>query len=316
MNPWETYYSAGQPLFRLGRLPVYVTTLMVALQVLALVVISVIGNRSPLIYELIYSASAIEAGKLWTLVTYAFVDILSFWTALGLVFFYLFGMRVEMHLGTRRYLLLLTILILGPTIFLTLSGLVVGDLFASSARPSLFAGISGYFSSVNVRLAVLISFVWLYSDAIFWPGVKAKWFGVFFVALQTLQFLGARDWDYFWMCWLSLLLAYVTLRRMGMGMKFPGIETTVLSLLPKRRPKGYRSSRRKLKVVKGGKGSKRHRYESKLAPKLDTPESRGAAASVDHLLEKISKEGISSLTEAERDQLENASDQLSDKDQF
>jgi hypothetical protein len=42
--------------------------------------------------------------------------------------------------------------------------------------------------------------------------------------------------------------------------------------------------------------------------------SSAPVASIDHLLEKISKEGISSLTDKERKQLESASSELSDDD--
>jgi len=40
--------------------------------------------------------------------------------------------------------------------------------------------------------------------------------------------------------------------------------------------------------------------------------SSAPVASIDHLLEKISKEGISSLSDKERKQLENASSELLD----
>ena len=216
----------------------------------------------------------------------------------------MFGLRVEMRLGTKRYLRLLGILILGPAAFLAVLGF-----FADPFRDgSLYAG------SMNLRLCVLVAFVWLHSEALFWPGIQAKWLGIIFVALSTLQYLGSRQWTYFWMCWFSLLLAYIVLRRMGMEMKFAPIEEPLLNLIPNRKPKGYRSSKRKLKVVKGSKGGRRVQYESKLAPKIESAGSAGPVASVDHLLEKISKEGISSLSEKERKQLESASDQLSDKD--
>lgn len=313
MNPWDTYYTSNQPLFHVGRVPFYVTTLVIALQVLAMVALALIGYGSPLIGDFIFSSANVEAGKLWTLVTYAFVQGIDFWAVLSLVFFYLFGIRVEMHLGTRRYMTLIGVLLIGPTLFLTLYGLIFGDLFASAAQPGLLGrSVNGYATSDNLRLSVLIAFVWLHSDALFWPGIKAKWLGIIFVSLQTLQFLALRMWVDFYMCWLSLLLAYVVLRRMGMGMRFPAVEEPLLSLLASRKSKGYRSSRRKLKVVKPPRGSKKNRYESKLRPKVE--ENRSTTASVDHLLEKIAREGLSSLTPEERKELENASNQLTDKD--
>jgi membrane associated rhomboid family serine protease len=315
MNPWESYYTSEDPLFRVGNVPVYITTILVALQVLAMVVFAVIGYDSPLIFHLSFTADALVTGRLWTLITYAFVDTINFFSALSLVFFYLFGLRVEMRLGTNRYLKLLAILILGPTLFLSVVGLITG-LFHGviDVYTAPFQGGNIYSGSMNVRLCVLIAVSWFNSEALFWPGIKAKWMGIFFVALSALQYLGGRQWMYFWMCWFSLLLAYITLRRMGMAMKFAPVEESLLNLIPKRRPKGYRSSKRKLKVVKEAKGGRKVQYDSKLAPKVEAATSTGPAASVDHLLEKISKEGISSLTDKERKLLESASNQLSSDD--
>lgn len=297
MNPWDSaYYGANQPLFRVGQVPVYVTTLFVAAQASAMILFALLGYGSTLENALTFSFPAILAGKLWTLVTYAFVDQLNFFSALGLVFFFLFGRRVEEQLGTRRFLILLAVLVIGPTLLLTVLGFV-----GVSHRDNAFYG--GH----HIHLTILIAFVWFHSHAIFWPGIPAKWFGVFFVALATLQFLGMRLWVFFWMCLFTLLLGYITLRRMGMGMKFAAIEEPLLSLLPTGKSKGYRSSKRKLRVVKK---PKKHTYESKLTPKVE-PKTTSPGASVDHLLEKISREGIGSLTDAERKQLEQASDQIS-----
>ena len=285
----------------------YVTTIVVALNAIVMVFFAILGPSSSAIASaLIFSKGAIlQDWKLWTLVTYAFVDSINFFSALGLVFFYLFGLRVEQRLGTHRYLKLLGLLILGPTVLLTMIGL-----FMSGTSGDALA----YVSFNNVQLGVLITFIWLNSDALFWPGVKAKWFGAFIVALATLQYLNVRLWVAFWMAWFSLLLAYIFLRRNGMEMKFAGVEESILNLIPSRKSKGYRSSKRKLKVVKQSGGGRKVAYESKLAPKVSTTASSAPVASIDHLLDKISKQGISSLSETEREQLKNASDRLSGND--
>ncbi len=305
MNPWETHYSSNQPLFRVGNVNVDVTTLFVAIEAIVMIALAVLGGASSLVASLVYSKlGVLEHGQLWTLFTYVFVNPITFWNALGLVFFYMFGRKVELQIGSRKFLKLLLCLILIPTITLTIFGLLFSNIY--SFLP--------YASSANLHLAVLIAFVWLNSEAIFWPGVAAKWFGVFFVAVHVLQLLSARLWPFFWMAWVSLLIAYVILRRDGMPMKFASVEPSLLNLIPKRRAKGYRSSKRKLKVVKERKGGRKVAYESKLAPKVDAMSSSAPVASIDHLLEKISKEGISSLSDKERKQLESASSELSDDD--
>ena len=63
------------------------------------------------------------------LVTYAFVNPITFWNALGLVFFYIFGRRVEMQIGSRAFLKLLLLLILVPTVLLTVIGLLFSSFF-------------------------------------------------------------------------------------------------------------------------------------------------------------------------------------------
>ena len=94
---------------------------------------------------------------------------------------------------------------------------------------------------------------------------------------------------------------------------FSQVEETFLKLIPKRRPKGYRSSKRKLKVVRQNRSGRKVAYESKLKPQVDISD-KPAVSSIDHLLEKISKDGIGSLTDKERKQLESASDELSGDD--
>ena len=303
MNPWETYHASNQPLFRVGNVNVDVTTLFVAIEALGMIAYAIVGVASPLFISLTFDKIGIlDHGRLWTLLTYAFVNPITPWNAIGLVFFFLFGRRAERQMGSRAFLKFLLWLILIPTITLSVVGFVFSDI--SSALP--------YSSSANLHLGVFIAFVWLNSDSIFWPGVPAKWFGVFFVAVHVLQLLSHRLLTFFWMAWLSLLVAYIFLRRDGMPMKFAPAEQALLNLIPKRRPKGYRSSKRKLKVVKERKSGRKVAYESKLAPKVDSMTSSAPVASIDHLLEKISKEGISSLSDKERKQLESASSELSD----
>ena len=85
------------------------------------------------------------------------------------------------------------------------------------------------------------------------------------------------------------------------------------NLLPSKRRKGYRSSRKALSVVKKGAKPKR-RYDPKLKPTARPPSSSAPAKSIDHLLEKIARDGMASLTDEERAQLAAASNDLANKD--
>ena len=92
---WQSPYNPGQrPLFHLGAIPVYATTLIILIHVALLIVTA--------------------AGGLGT------------GTYIGLVFFYLFGIQVEQYLGTRDFLKLYGTLVLLPPVLFCLLYLILG----------------------------------------------------------------------------------------------------------------------------------------------------------------------------------------------
>ncbi len=301
-------YSSNRPLFHMGQLPVYVTTLLVMIHAVMLVVMAVAGPRSALRLNLSFiSEMAISQGKLWQFVTYAFTNYPNVWAVLGLIMFLIFGRKVESMLGVRRFVKLYSVLVLLPPIVLSIFSLLTNT-------PAIL-GFRG--ASYLIHFCIFIGFIFIEPRALMLFGFLAKWVGVFFVFLISIGLITDRFWMELWMLWLNLAVTYMMLRRWGLPMRFPSIEQPLLNLLPKGKSGGYQHSKRKLKVVRSPKKRRRHRYQSKLAQLSQTPQvpaSKGAAASIDHLLEKISKDGIGSLTDEERRQLEQASNQLSDQD--
>lgn len=304
---WQSPYNPGhRPLFYLGALPVYATTLIILVHVVLLIVTAIFGLDSGIYAPLSFTApEVVQQGKLWKLVTYAFYNPaeLIVMVAIGLVFFYIFGFQVEQYLGTRDFLKLYGVLVVVPPVLFCVLYLLLGG-----------GQVFYLATSSTIDTCIFLSFAFIYPNQRMLFGFVVKWFAAFIIAVYTLQLIASRDGLDLFVLWLRVILTYITLRWMGLTMRFPAIEQPILDLFSKRKSKGYRSSKRKLKVVKGSKKGRKVAYESKLAPKLDALASSAPVASIDHLLEKISKEGISSLTEAERKQLESASDQLSGDD--
>ncbi|MDB4589647.1 rhomboid family intramembrane serine protease [Verrucomicrobiales bacterium] len=302
---WQSSYNPGQrPLFYLGALPIYATTLIILIHVVLLIVTAIFGLGTSTYAPFSFTApEVVEQGKLWKLVTYAFYNPreLIVFVAIGLVFFYLFGIQVEQYLGTRDFLKLYGTLVLLPPVLFCLLYLVLG-------RQNIFY----LATSSTIDTCIFLAFAFLYPNRRMLFGFVVKWFAAFIVAVYTLQLIAIREWLDLFLLWLRITITYVALRKMGLTARFPNFEASLSRLIPKRKPKGYRSSKRSLKVVKKSKGGRKVAYESKLAPKVDPMASSAPVASIDHLLEKISKEGISSLSDKERKQLENASSELLD----
>lgn len=85
--------------------------------------------------------------------------------------------------------------------------------------------------------------------------------------------------------------------------------------MPVSKSAGYRHSKKKLALVREPSAKARARYEPKLTPRAEIPPSHPSVESIDHLLDKIAKDGLGSLTAQERHELENASARLLAKDQ-
>ena len=305
---WErSSFNPGQrPLFYIGMMPVYITTMIILVHIALLIVAAIGGSGGSTWSPFTFQANeVVEQGKLWKLVTYAFYSPaeLIFSVAIGLVFFYLFGIHVEKYLGSKDYLKLYGVLLIVPPVVFSILYLLLG-------RQHLFP----LYSSRTIYLSIFLAFAFIFPNAQMLFGFLAKWMAAFVVAVYTLQLIAFRDGLDLFVMWFRIILTYVTLRRLGLSARFPAFEDGLLNLLPKRKSKGYWSSKRKLKVVKGGK-KKKSIYKSKLAPMVSMPRTKAPVASVDHLLEKISKTGIGSLTEAERKELESASSELSDNDE-
>lgn len=144
-------------------------------------------------------------------------------------------------------------------------------------------GSSVLAGSDTISFAVFLAFCGLHPGAqFFFAGLTARWVGWTLLAIYSLVAFAGRDWPGLLKLWLSSLFAVAWVRRGKF--QWPAIS------LPKSRKKN----------PKGG-GARR----SAPAPALEK---------VDAILDKISKEGLHSLTTAEKKQLEDARARLLQKD--
>jgi membrane associated rhomboid family serine protease len=155
-------------------------------------------------------------------------------------------------------------------------------LLLSALQPWL--GSAGLAGSSTLSFAVFLAFCALHPGAQFFFGMPARWVGWVLLGVYSLTGFAGRDWPGLVQLWSSSLLAVGWIRK-------GGVEWPKISF-----------SRGKKKAGKG-KG---------VAAKK--PTTLFSASKVDAILEKISKEGMESLTPGEKKLLEDARAKLLQKD--
>ena len=266
------------PITWVGRIPVYATTIIVALYVVSMVGVAIAlasGAEAGLGKLTFNTESVLRGGELWRCLTYAFVNPPDPWFIISLVMLYIFGRDVEQHLGRKGFIrLYLGFLLLGPSLLLAAS-LV--------SRQSLSITQSW------ANFAVFLSFAALYPGAQLLFQITAKIFALVLLGISVLQLLAGRQWVEMMVLLATAFLAYYAIRH-GSALN--------LDFVSRFRPVSSRSKIPRLRVVKS-----------------PDDEPVDPHRIIDPLLEKISQNGLSSLTRREREQLEQARAVLLAKDQ-
>ena len=262
-----------RPVAWMGRYPLDVTTMLVAVHVAFAVVTCLFiafGAGGALEYLTFDSARVLYLGQVWRLATYAFVHAPSalLWFAVEMYMLFVFGREVERFLGRRAYIILYALLLLAPTLVLTAWGL--GERSALAGSPALHFGIFVAFATIYPRVELLLR-------------ITAKWFALILAAIYTLQLVAYHAWSDLAVVWTSIGAAFLFVELRGAGPELVWLK----------RVKDLTRPKPKLRIVQ----------KSMTRP---PPERDDVYASIDPILDKISKSGIGSLTANERRQLDRA----------
>jgi membrane associated rhomboid family serine protease len=267
-----------RPVAWMGRYPVDVTTILVGLHVVcavvACVLIAIPGLHGTLNY-FIFDSTRIWGGmQLWRLCTYAFVHSPStlLWFAIEMYLLFVFGREVERFIGRRAYVALYLLLLITPAALLTIWGLWQPS--ALSGSPALHFGVFVAFATIYPRVELFLR-------------IMAKWVVLILAAVYTLQLLAYHAWSELVVVWTSIVAAFLFIELRGAGpelawwngLKARFAREPKFHVVPKARPR--RSA-----------------------------EADDVYASIDPILDKISKFGIGSLTARERRQLNRERERL------
>jgi len=266
-----------RPVAWMGRYPVDVTTMLVGLHVAVAILMAILWlpfGGSIVAWLRFDSAAVWSGGQVWRLFTYAFVHAPSalLWFAIEMYMLFVFGREVERFVGRRSYIALYLILLITPAALLTIWGLWQRSVLAGS--PALHFGI-------------FVAFATIYPRAELFLRIMAKWVALILAAVYTLQLLAYHAWSDLVVVWTSIGAAFLFIEWSGAGPELAWWDALKTRFAPKP----------KFRVV------------PKTGPTRPA-DSDDVYASIDPILDKISKFGIGSLTASERRQLNRERERL------
>jgi membrane associated rhomboid family serine protease len=277
-------FNEDRPVSYFRGYPIYCATILTvayAIGVLVTFFAKAFGGWEAIVSLLAFdSTHSIVGGQIWQIFTYSFVDVPNFFTIIGLLFLYVSAVEIEKYIGKARFLTLYGVIVLIPVVSLTALGMILNS-------PILF------FGQTQIMIGLFIAFCTLY-PGVQWGGfLTAKWVAIASLVLSSAIDLSSSSWVPLGELWLISGFSFGYIRFLQRGGALPS-----LRMLLRRRPK--------LRVVQTPKSRSR-------------PSAGDAAGSesveIDHLLDKISRHGLSSLTSQERAALERARAKLLEKDQ-
>jgi membrane associated rhomboid family serine protease len=258
---------------------VSLSILLIVIHTLAMIFFSVAratGHGEFLDYFIFSSRDIWQQHQFWRLGTYAFVALPSVGFVIQMLMLYWFGPEVERFVGRSLFLRLYGALLLLPSLFLSLAGLY---------HPMEYAGPD------NLLFGFFIAFAAIYPNVeILFLRLTVKWLAVILLGIYSLIDLSERQVSSLALLWLCTGIGYGVMRFAGVGKGFSWWE-------------------------KWQMGRKESRRKKRLSAKPRTKARKDDPTSIDAILDKISKKGISSLTPAEKTALENARSALLKRDQ-
>lgn len=287
---WSSYSGAYSPITYFRGVPIELTTILVAAHVLAMLAVAAVLGFAPAFlpklqsWTCFFTANYLSSGHYWTLLTYPFYHNILDSAITGIVFavemliFFSLGREVERYIGRRAYATLYVLLVAS----LPLSMLALKSL--AGIPVSLLAG------SGMILFGVAVAFATIYPMAQVFGVISAKWATWIFLLIFSVYFLAHHEWAGLTQFLVVALVAYSFIRNAGVGAGH-GLMDWLDNARMEREERRLRAHAEEVQ--------RRVKHEE---------------ASVDSVLEKISRSGIASLDAEEHEVLQRARRKLMQQD--
>jgi hypothetical protein len=272
-----------QPFGYIGRIPLYFSTCLVLLYCTSLVALVFCHFFHGPSVELLLCYDGLSVTKqyqFWRLLTYPVVNVPpSIWFPLEMYLLYSFGREVERFIGRTAFMMLyVSLVVLAPCL----------STAAVALHPDL---IIVFGRSFTPNFAVFVAFAAIYPNVEIFFTFKAKWVAAILIGIYSLEFIYYNQVVDLLLFWATCAAAFAFIKYLRGQIQF-----SLRDYFRQRR------SRQVLKPLPRPKAAQRM-----LPPKSERDD---VIESIDPLLDKIAKHGISSLTAGERAKLEEARAEL------
>ncbi len=262
----------NDPWFRVGTVEIGSAAL---LSLMCVVSVFVYALYKWFLLKLALIPDEVRSGQVWRIFTWPLangIDRELLWVIISIAILWYFGSRLEEQVGRTKFAWYLAAIIVIP-------GLV------GTALDLPQYGIH------TIQLVVLLAFIAEYPNVRFFFGIPAWVLGAVYVGAEILQLTGDRDGKQLIFFLVSLLVAALAGRAVGLHEAYPWIPKITM---PHRRRQPKQS--RRPAVVTG--------------PWAGSNTVSAAQSELDELLDKISATGINSLSKSEKERLNELSKRL------
>lgn len=281
-----------------------ITTTIIASAVGLLSMFLWVISKSLFVIPLVLSGDSVRSGEVWRLATWPFVNEPSIWLVISVAMLFVIGSDVERRLGRGRYLWMLGSLIIIPALVGTIYP--VGAGFGQSPAYGLQFLTSGLFVLLVLMMPTARSFF----NIPLWVIVAA------FIVITALQIVDGQDWPLLAFFFAGLVTATFAARAFDLT-EFEQIPKIPLPAFITKDPY-QKANRARIKQQQGkqprppkaGRGRKRGSATVIPMPAGGRPVDRFRERDIGALLDKISEQGIASLTPEERQRLDDHSRHL------
>jgi len=271
--------------FKVGVIDVTTTALLVGLGVLSMFLYA-IGGPGGLFSDLIFFGPLVREGEVWRLVLWPIANPPTrIWVILTLAFFWFVGHRIEDTIGRKRFTKMILLMTILPA--------TVVSFFGFTAATGQAYGLS------ILAIALLVIYAFDSPGAVWLFNIPLWVLAAVFVLLDVLQYLGNRMFGALLVELGAIIIGSVAARQYGM--------LNDLQFIPR-----FGSGTPRSKAVRPAKrrGSSGSTVVAGPWPVADAASSAIDQLELDGLLDKISADGIDSLSRTEKNRLNELSKKL------
>ena len=270
--------SDDQPIAWIGKYPVRLAAFLAAAYLLGMFATVTLQTAGMSFAPLVFYLPTFIRGSFWQPLTCTFIQNVDFFSLFNILFLFWSASEVEKYLGRRRFLKLIGLLLAIPPLVISCW--------------SIFGVHWPYYGPYEFSIGLFIAFATLYPNVELFGWIPLKYMAFAGIVLGSMQQLPRHEWGDLSVLWVICGVSFGFIRLLQRDISVFELVGNVQVF--KRKPKF-------------------HVVPRSTPRRVVDPED--VHESIDPVLDKISKQGINSLTASERRALDRARNRLLKKPQ-